>query len=53
VRFFDLSAVKDISGEEIVPTACSRLIQNFTVAEWEYFFGDEEYKTICPSLPVP
>lgn len=51
LRLFDLSALDEITEEEVIPTACSRVIQNFTASEWETFFGDEEYQALCPSLP--
>lgn len=53
LRFFDISSLTEISEENIVPVACSHLLQNFTAAEWKSFFGDDEYRTICASLPVP
>jgi WD40 repeat protein len=53
LRLFDLTAIAEITSEDVISTACSRAIQNFTASEWQSFFGDEEYKSICPSLPVP
>jgi WD40 repeat protein len=53
VQIFDISSLADISGEDIITTACSRLTRNFTAAEWTFFFEDDEYITLCPSLLVP
>lgn len=53
LRFFDLASLTDITTENILDLACSRLLHNFNAAEWKSFFGDEVYRAICPSLPVP
>lgn len=53
VQYFNLTSLKDISGKDIVASACSRLTQNFSTSEWTFFFGDEEYRQLCESLPVP
>lgn len=53
LRFFDIASLTEISKDDLITVACGRLLQNFTAAEWKSFFGDDEYKPICPSLPVP
>jgi hypothetical protein len=53
IQYFDLDAMKDISGEEIITAACSRLTHNFSASEWILFFEDEEYRALCESLPAP
>lgn len=53
LQYFDLTSIKDISGEEIINSACSRLTQNFSTSEWTFFFEDDEYKSLCEALPVP
>lgn len=53
LQYFDLSSIQDISGQEIINSACSRLTQNFSTSEWIFFFEDEEYKSLCEALPVP
>lgn len=53
IQYFDLTAIKDISGEGILPSACSRLTQNLSASEWTFFFGEEEYRILCDSLPIP
>lgn len=53
LQFFDLANLKEVSGDEIVAAACNRLTQNFSAAEWDFFFGDEEYRSLCEALPGP
>ncbi len=53
LRLFDIPSMNEIPAGEILAAACSRVIQNFSAAEWESFFEDEEYRLLCPSLPVP
>jgi len=53
LQFFDLSLLKRISSEEIVPSACSRLTENFSASEWSFFFAEENYRKMCESLPEP
>lgn len=53
LQYFDLSSIKDIAGQEIIDSACSRLTQNFSTAEWKFFFEEEEYKSLCEGLPIP
>jgi WD40 repeat protein len=51
LQSFDLTLVKNISGDDIMDSACSRLTQNLNDSEWALFFGDEVYEKLCPSLP--
>lgn len=53
VQFLNVTAMKDIPRDDLASAACSRVIQNFSLSEWQSFFGDEKYKTLCPNLPVP
>lgn len=53
LRLFDIPSMNEIPAGEILAAACSRVTQNFSAAEWESFFEDEEYRLLCPSLPVP
>lgn len=53
IQYFDLTAMNDISGDDIIPAACSRLTQNFSASEWIFFFGEEEYRMLCEALPIP
>jgi hypothetical protein len=53
LQYFDLSSIQNISGQEVINSACSRLTQNFSLAEWKFFFEDTEYKSLCAALPVP
>lgn len=53
IQRFKLSLMQEISTEEIIQAACSRLTGNFSASEWIFFFEEEEYRTLCESLPVP
>ena len=53
MQYFDMLARQDISGDEIVTAACSRLAKNFNASEWTLFFENEEYRVLCESLPIP
>jgi WD40 repeat protein len=53
IQFFGLTAMNDISGADILASACSRLTQNFSISEWTFFFEEEDYRQLCESLPVP
>jgi WD40 repeat protein len=53
IQIFDLSAIQNIDGDEIITVACSRVTQNFGAAEWLFFFADEEYRVLCEDLPIP
>jgi len=53
MQYFDMFARQDILGDEIVAAACSRLLKNFSAAEWTLFFEKEDYRALCEALPVP
>ena len=53
MQYFDMLARQDISGDEIVTAACSRLAKNFSASEWTLFFETEEYRVLCEALPIP
>ena len=53
MQYFDMLARQDISGDEIVTAACSRLAKNFSASEWTLFFENEEYRVLCEALPIP
>lgn len=53
VQFWDAQRLEIISPEEIESAACSRLLQNFDAAQWNSFFGDDPYRSLCSNLPVP
>lgn len=51
IQWLDLTALPDITNEDIVASACSRLTQNFSETEWGFFFGEEPYRKLCETLP--
>jgi WD40 repeat protein len=53
IQLWDFQAIPIIREDELVKTACGRLIQNFDVAQWRTFFPDDEPRPLCPDLPVP
>jgi len=53
VQFWSVPGIADVSSEELVHAACSRLNANFSQAQWSNLFGDEEYRVLCEGLPVP
>ncbi len=48
VQIWNISAFPFVSRDELVPFACQHLITNFTADGWKTYFGDEEYRPICP-----
>ncbi len=48
---WDVASLKPIQSEQIVETACSRLVRNFDAAQWFAFFGNEEQHPLCEGLP--
>jgi WD40 repeat protein len=53
LQFWDVSKIQRIRKDDLVPTACSRLVRNFDTAQWNALFGSEKYRTLCENLPVP
>lgn len=53
IQFWDVQKMKVIVTDDLVTTACSRLTQNFSAAEWTAFFGGEPFRELCSELPVP
>ena len=51
-QIWDISAMNPVFSEDIVTVACSRMISNMSLVQWEEFFSDEEYRYICPNLPI-
>jgi WD40 repeat protein len=52
-QFWDMAPIPAINSDDLVSTACSRLSANFSPAQWSNLFGSEEYRELCPGLPVP
>jgi WD40 repeat protein len=53
LQIWELDKIQLIKSDELIPAACSRLFENFDPAQWSTFFGNEKYKTLCDTLPVP
>ena len=53
LQFWDISKVDPIRQENLIENACSRLVENFSEAQWKVFFENEPYRVLCPNLPVP
>lgn len=51
VQFWNVNLLTPIASEDLAAAACSRLTRNFSPAEWNTFFPNEERKLFCPTLP--
>lgn len=51
LQVWNVDSLQKIRSDQIVETACSRLIQNFDAAQWFAFFGNEPYRPLCKDLP--
>ena len=51
VRIWNISVIPKITKDEMIPTACSHLVENLSQDDWALYFEDEEYQVICPNLP--
>ena len=53
VRIWDVKSIHLVPKNDLVSSACSHLISNLSQDAWKFFFGDEQYRLICPNLPEP
>jgi len=54
LQLWELSKIQQIKSDQLIEAACSRLTKNFSQAQWQAFFGnDQAYKQLCDKLPVP
>jgi WD40 repeat protein len=51
IQVWDISKFNPIRKDQLINTACSSLIRNFSTTEWKFFFGGDELRKLCPSLP--
>lgn len=51
VRIWDVAAIPLVPKEQLIPSACSHLVTNFSREDWANLFGSEDYRLICPDLP--
>ncbi len=53
IQLWDVSSLQKLNTADLIETACSRLIWNFSSSEWNVMFGDQTYTKLCKNLPVP
>jgi WD40 repeat protein len=53
LQFWNMAIIPQIKTDDLVPTACSRLVRNLDAAQWKTLFGEQEYRTLCENLPAP
>jgi WD40 repeat protein len=53
IQLWDVTRVGQLRTADLIKTACSRLIRNFSASEWTVLFGDQTYIPLCENLPVP
>jgi len=53
IQLWDISTLPSLQKDDLIKTACSRLIENFNSQEWTALFGQEAYRPLCTNLPVP
>ncbi len=53
LQIWDVNLLTPITKEKLSETACSRLIWNLSQSQWSFFFQEEQYRLICPNLPLP
>lgn len=53
IQFWDTSIFPALTMEDPIQAACSRLIENFSQAQWTALFGDVRYEKLCDKLPEP
>lgn len=51
IQFWDVTKIKNITTDNLVQTACSRLTENLTEAQWSALFGEKPYRLLCENLP--
>jgi len=53
LQFWDIGTIPQVRKNDLISTACARLIQNFDTAQWTALFGNEPYRILCENLPAP
>jgi WD40 repeat protein len=54
IQLWDVSRFQTSKTDDLIQTACSRLINNFSKSEWQVMFGsDQPYVKLCEGLPIP
>lgn len=52
LQFWELAKIPELKEENLVATACGRVTENFSEAQWKALFETEGYKLLCPDLPL-
>jgi WD40 repeat protein len=52
VLLWNVPSIPLVMRDNLMETACARLISNFDKNEWKLLFFEEEYRLICPNLPA-
>jgi hypothetical protein len=52
VEFWDVAAIPLFDRGDLIATSCGRLTSNLSKTTWKLLFLEEEYRMICPALPV-
>jgi len=53
LQFWDISKIPEIKKDNLIETACQHLTENLSAEQWSTLFGNENYRPLCPDLPVP
>ncbi|HSG43733.1 MAG TPA: hypothetical protein VLA72_11310, partial [Anaerolineales bacterium] len=53
VRIWDIFSLPQILKDDLIPAACSHIVENLSMDDWIVYFEDEEYQAICSDLPTP
>jgi WD40 repeat protein len=53
IQFWDISNIQPIKTDDLIESACSRLVKNLDKDQWAALFGDEQYRVLCENLPIP
>lgn len=53
VRIWGVSLIPFVPNDELTQYACSHLVANLSLDDWNNYFEGEEYRVTCPELPVP
>lgn len=49
---WDVLAIPFLYRDQLIETACSRLVENLSDSDWQTIFGAAEYQLTCPNLPA-
>jgi WD40 repeat protein len=52
VLLWDVPSIPLVMRDKLEQTACSRLTSNLDKSKWKSLFFEEEYRPICPDLPI-